>query len=113
RPPVVKTGLPYDWGGSDTIERFDQKIQQGYVAGNIGGTFWSSEVRRVTAGVDCSGLVSNVWQLGRHVGTTELPHITKRVAALDPMRPRDGLLLPGPHIAPYRQPGKPPGPPPP
>ncbi len=109
RPPVVKTGLPYDWGGSDTIERFDQKIQQGYVAGNIGGTFWSSEVRRVTAGVDCSGLVSNVWQLGRHVGTTELPDITKRVAALDRMRTGDVLLLPDHHIALYRQQEKPDG----
>ena len=103
RPPVVRTGLPYDWGGFDTIERFDQKIKQGYVAGNIGGTFWSTEVRRVTAGVDCSGLVSNVWQLGRHVGTTELPDITRRVKALDRMRTGDALLLPDHHIALYRQ----------
>jgi hypothetical protein len=109
RPPVAMRGLPYDWGGSDTIERFDQKIKQGYIAGNIGGTFWSTEVRRVTAGVDCSGLVSNVWQLGRHVGTTELPDITRRVEALDRMRTGDVLLLPDHHIALYRRQEKPDG----
>jgi hypothetical protein len=109
RAPVVKTGLPYDWGGSDTIERFDEKIKQGYIAGNIGGTFWSTNVRRVTAGVDCSGLVSNVWQLGRHVGTTELADITRRVEALDRMRTGDVLLLPEHHSALYRQQEKPDG----
>jgi hypothetical protein len=109
RPPVAMRGLPYDWGGSDTIEKFDQKIKQGYIAGNIGGTFWSTEVRRVTAGVDCSGLVSNVWELGRHVGTTELPDITQRVEALDRMRTGDVLLLPEHHSALYRQQEKPDG----
>jgi hypothetical protein len=100
--PVAMTGLPYDWGGTDSIERFDQKIQHGYTAGNIGGTFWSAGARRVTAGVDCSGLVSNVWGLGRHVGTSELPEVTERVATLDRLRIGDALLLPDHHVALYR-----------
>jgi hypothetical protein len=101
--PVAMTGLPYDWGGTDSIERFDQKIKQGYTAGNIGGTFWSAGARRVTAGVDCSGLVSNVWGLGRHVGTSELPEVTERVATLDRLRTGDALLLPEHHVALYRE----------
>ena len=103
RLPVAMRGVPYDWGGVDSIERFDEKIKKGYVAGNIGGTFWSTDVRRVTAGVDCSGFVSNVWQLGRHVGTGELPDVTHRVRSLNDMRTGDALLLPDHHVALYKQ----------
>jgi hypothetical protein len=101
--PAAMIGLPYDWGGKDTIESFDDKIKRGYTAGNIGGTFWRGDTRRVTAGVDCSGLVSNVWQLGHHIGTSELPDVTKRVATLDRLRLGDALLLPDHHIRLYRE----------
>jgi len=100
--PANMTGVPYDWGGSDSLERFDQKIDQGYIAGNIGGTFWPDGTRRVTAGVDCSGFVANVWKLGRHIGTSDLAQVTARVDRLDRMRVGDALLLPDHHIALYR-----------
>ena len=29
-------------GGNDSLDRFDDKIKRGFVAGNIGGTFWSA-----------------------------------------------------------------------
>jgi hypothetical protein len=103
RTPVAMRGLPYDWGGTDSLERFDDKIKRGFVAGNIGGTFWSADSRRVTAGVDCSGLVSNVWHLDHHAGTSELPYFTEPVARLDRMRVGDVLLLPDRHVALYRE----------
>jgi hypothetical protein len=95
--------VPYDWGGRDSLERFDDKIKRGFIAGNIGGTFWSADSRRVTAGVDCSGLVSNVWHLDHHAGTSELPDLTEPVARLDRMRVGDVLLLPDRHVALYRE----------
>ncbi len=101
--PVTMRGVPYDWGGSDSLERFDDKIKRGYIAGNIGGTFWSAGSRRVTAGVDCSGLVSNVWHLDHHVSTSELPDLTEPVAQLNRMRTGDVLLLPDHHVALYRE----------
>ena len=103
RTPVAMRGLPYDWGGSNSLERFDDKIRRGFVAGNIGGTFWSAGSRRVTAGVDCSGLVSNVWHIQHHAGTSELPYLTEPVARLDGMRVGDVLLLPDRHVALYRE----------
>ena len=103
------TGVPYDWGGSDSLERFDQKIEQGYIAGNIGGTFWPDGTRRVTAGVDCAGFVANVWKLGRHIGTSDLAQVTARVDRLDRMRVGDALLLPDHHIALYRGQAEPDG----
>jgi hypothetical protein len=103
RTPVAMRGVPYDWGGSDSLERFDDKIKRGFIAGNIGGTFWSAGSRRVTAGVDCSGFVSNVWHLDHHAGTSELPDLTEPVAQLDRMRVGDVLLLPDCHVALYRE----------
>jgi hypothetical protein len=103
RTPVAMRGVPYDWGGNDSLERFDDKIERGFIAGNIGGTFWSPGSRRVTAGVDCSGLVSNVWHLDHHAGTSELPDLTEPVARLDRMRVGDVLLRPDHHVALYRE----------
>jgi hypothetical protein len=103
RTPVTMRGVPYDWGGNDSLERFDDKIKRGFVAGNIGGTFWSAGSRRVTAGVDCSGLVSNVWHLDHHAGTYELPDLTEPVAQLHHMQLGDVLLLPDHHVALYRE----------
>ena len=103
RTPVAMRGVPYDWGGSDSLERFDDKIKRGFIAGNIGGRFWSADSRRVTAGVDCSGLVSNTWHLDHHAGTSELPDLTEPVARLDRMRIGDVLLLPDHHVALYRE----------
>jgi hypothetical protein len=103
RTPVAMHGVPYDWGGNDSLERFDDKIKRGFVAGNIGGTFWTAGSRRVTAGVDCSGLVSNVWHLDHHAGTYELPDLTEPVAQLQHMRLGDVLLLPDHHVALYRE----------
>jgi hypothetical protein len=103
RTPVAMRGVPYDWGGSDSLERFEDKIKRGFIAGNIGGTFWAAGSRRVTAGVDCSGLVSNVWHLDHHAGTSELADLTEPVARLDRMRVGDVLLLPDHHVALYRE----------
>jgi hypothetical protein len=57
----------------------------------------------VTAGVDCSGLVSNTWHLDHHAGTSELLDLTEPVARLDRMRIGDVLLLPDHHVALYRE----------
>jgi hypothetical protein len=37
RTPVAMRGVPYDRGGGDSLERFDDKIKRGFIAGNIGG----------------------------------------------------------------------------
>ena len=103
RTPVAMLGVPYDWGGNDSLEQFDDKIKRGFIAGNIGGTFWSAGSRRVTAGVDCSGLVSNVWHLDHHAGTYELPDLTDPVDQLHHMHIGDVLLLPDHHVALYRE----------
>jgi hypothetical protein len=31
-------GVPYDWDGTNSLERFGDKIKRGFIAGNIGGS---------------------------------------------------------------------------
>jgi hypothetical protein len=101
--PLTFKGLPYDWGGADRIKVFDNKIAANYTAGNIGDTFWSKGARDVTAGVDCSGLVSNVWRLGIHISTDELDKVTDPVPTLSQLRVGDALLLAGHHVVLYQE----------
>ncbi len=95
-------GVAYDWGGADTIGDYRHKLAVGMTAGNIGGTFWAAGSPRVTAGVDCSGFVSNVWGLGQHVSTSDLGNITYPVDKLKDMRIGDAMLLPNHHVALFR-----------
>jgi hypothetical protein len=102
--PNPMKGLPYDWGGADSIAEFKTRLERGYAAGNIGGTFWTpQEAPHATTGIDCSGLVSNVWKLGRHIPTSKLNDFTIPVAELNKMRVGDALLLAGVHVVLYRE----------
>ena len=100
---VPQIGVPYDWGGRDSVKTFERKLAEGYVAGNIGGTFWADRRRRVTTGVDCSGLVSNVWQLGAQVPTADLDSVSTPLLGLNRMRVGDAFLLAGHHVMLYRE----------
>jgi len=101
--PNPMKGLPYDWGGADSIDEFRKKLDRAYAAGNIGDTFWADGAERVTTGVDCSGFVSNVWKLGLHIPTRKLDDYTTPVAELNKMLVGDALLLAGVHVVLYRE----------
>jgi hypothetical protein len=101
--PQHFVGVAYDWGGADSVADYRRKLAIGMTAGNIGGTFWAAGSPRVTAGVDCSGFVSNVWGLGRHVSTSDIGRITYPVNELKDMRIGDAMLLPNHHVALFRR----------
>jgi hypothetical protein len=101
--PNPMKGLPYDWGGADSIEGFDRKLARGFAAGNIGDTFWEDGATRVTTGVDCSGLASRVWKLGRHVPTADLNSVTSPVSDINALRTGDAFLRAGTHVALFRE----------
>jgi hypothetical protein len=98
-----QVGVPYDWGGGDSVKTFEKRLAEGYVAGNIGGTFWANRRHRATTGVDCSGFVSNVWRLGRHVATAYLDGVSTPLLTLERLRVGDALLLAGHHVVLYRE----------
>jgi hypothetical protein len=101
--PEHFVGVAYDWGGADSVVDYRQKLAVGVTAGNIGGKFWAAGSPRVTAGVDCSGFVSNVWGLGQHVSTSDLGNITYAVDELKAMRTGDAMLLRNHHVALFRE----------
>jgi hypothetical protein len=91
----VVTGLPYNWGGFDTIERFDRKIRKGIVAGD---SKIFGKARGEFAGIDCSGFISRVWGIGRH--TTRSLHNDKKYPRVDwkDLKPGDILNDAGSHV---------------
>lgn len=72
--PGTYVGLPYDWGGYMTLEEFDAEIADGYGAGSHS---WHG-VLECTAGVDCSGFVSMVWETG-HYSTSTIPGVATAI----------------------------------
>ena len=90
--PGTHVGLPYDWGGYMTLDEFDQQIADGYGAGSHSwhGILWC------TAGVDCSGYVSQTWETG-HYSTSSFYSVTHDIAAAD-VKPADAYNDAGSHI---------------
>lgn len=73
--PGTYTGLPYDWGGYMTLAEYDDQIAEGYGAGGHSwdGSLWC------TAGVDCSGYISKVWDTG-HYSTSTFYEVTTDIS---------------------------------
>ena len=75
----VYTGVPYKWGGFDTPDSFDKKVEANQPAGDM----YTSNKRRLldnavsseAAGIDCSGFISRCWRLSRSYSTRELPSL--------------------------------------
>jgi hypothetical protein len=86
RRPGVYTGVPYKWGGEDTLEAFSQGLAMGRKAGdmcaiqardNCPGEYYSGSSGAV--GVDCSGFISVLWQTENRQTTATLPSISNGI----------------------------------
>lgn len=86
-------GLPYDWGGYMSLAEFSTQIAAGYGAGSQS----SDGVLACTAGLDCSGFVSQCWEVG-HFATATLSQTSAEVAVSD-MLPADVFNMAGYHVA--------------
>lgn len=60
-------GLPYGWGANDSPQSYVRRIAEGAYPGDINT---NHVILKTIAGVDCSGFLTNVWQLPRRVVTT-------------------------------------------
>lgn len=71
------TGIPYKWGGFDSLASFDTGLRAGKAAGDL----YNAEKRRQggaavsshAVGIDCSGFISRCWRLSSKRGTGTLP----------------------------------------
>jgi PKD repeat protein len=75
-------GIPYNWGGYESVARALYKLSTGAVAGDnkIFGSVHSD-----FAGVDCSGFVSTCWRAGRYT-TSTIPNIATTISWSDLVR---------------------------
>ncbi len=82
-------GVPYNWGGFDSTDKFVKKVENGVIAGNYKKRCGNKLcVREDFAGLDCSGLVSRSWEINRYT-TRTFPGISIKISR--------ELLRPGRH----------------
>ena len=95
-------GVPYKWGGFDTLESFNRGIR----AGKAGGDLYSAEKRRLggkavsgsCVGLDCSGFISRCWKLAEKQSTSSLEGLCTRLRSLAELKPGDILNTAGGHV---------------
>ncbi|MCX7918740.1 MAG: PKD domain-containing protein [bacterium] len=78
----VYTGIPYNWGGYESVARALYKLSTGAVAGD---SKIFGDVHSNFAGVDCSGYVSTCWRSGRYT-TSTIPNIATTINWSDLLR---------------------------
>lgn len=96
------TGVPYKWGGFDTIEKFESGLRRGRAAGDLytaekrsqGGAGVSAEA----VGIDCSGFVSRCWKLPRKHSTSMLPSICRPLTTPAELLPGDVMNTTSGHV---------------
>lgn len=93
--PGDYVGLPYDWGGYESLFSFDQGIARGLGAGSQS----SDGILECTVGLDCSGFVSQAWGIG-HFTTSNLADTSGAIAQAA-MLPGDVFNKSGYHVAMY------------
>ncbi|MBN1210362.1 MAG: hypothetical protein JXB05_36250 [Myxococcaceae bacterium] len=94
--PGPRVGLPYAWGGWMSVAEFDRRIASGEAAGSHS----RDGILSCVAGVDCSGFVSQVWQLPKRHTTSSISAVTRPIS-LDELAPGDALNKAGSHIVLY------------
>jgi MYXO-CTERM domain-containing protein len=88
-------GVAYDWGGYMSLWEFDRQI----VAGLGAGSQQSDGVLACTVGLDCSGFVSQAWNVG-HFTTSTLDQTSAQIAA-NQLLTGDVFNMSGYHVAMY------------
>lgn len=74
-------GVPYDWGGYYTLDEYDAAIAAGLGAGSHS---WHG-ILDCTAGVDCSGFVSEIWETP-HQSTSTFYQVSSDIGVNDLVR---------------------------
>jgi soluble lytic murein transglycosylase-like protein len=99
KKPGHYKGIPYKWGGNDSLATFQNGLNAGKKAGDIcrptsqncQGYSASSQA----VGVDTSGFISQAWGLKRKYSTRSLPSIATPLNSMNDLQPGDIILKPG------------------
>ena len=99
---ATNIGVPYKWGGFDTLESFERGVRAGKAAGDL----YTSEKRRrggaavsgYAVGIDCSGFISRCWQLAKKQSTHSLASMCRKLPSADELRAGDIMNTAGGHV---------------
>ena len=97
----VNVGIPYKWGGFNSILGFDQRIEAGYYAGHLHepGALGSNHA----AGVDCSGFVSRCWNLPTKQSTRSIGALSYELDSYADLLPGDILNAESVHVMLFKE----------
>lgn len=99
---AVNVGVPYQWGGFDSLTEFDKKAARGAAAGDVytlaKRAALDAAVSREAAGIDCSGFISRCWGLRRSMSTREFPDYCQRLPDYSALLPGDILNTTNAHV---------------
>lgn len=83
-PGQETEGVPYQWGGFNTVAEFDTGLKAGKAAGDVytdvKRSLLDDAVTNEAVGIDCSGFISRLWKLPRSYSTRELPGLCQNIA---------------------------------
>lgn len=95
-------GVPYQWGGFDSLEQFDAKVSAGLAAGDVytlaKRAALNDAVSPEACGIDCSGFISRCWRLPRAYSTRELPTLCQPLQDISFLQPGDILNKTNEHV---------------
>jgi hypothetical protein len=101
-PGQENVGVPYKWGGFDSLASFDSGIRAGKAAGDLYTAEkrrkGSAAVSRQSVGIDCSGLISRCWHLRSKRGTATLVEICEQLRSPTQLLPGDIMNAAGGHV---------------
>ncbi|MBE5777970.1 MAG: hypothetical protein E7331_01415 [Clostridiales bacterium] len=97
KPNQWNIGIPYGWGNGSTLEAFAKGLTEGKYAGNVPEDT-SRYGSHCTVGVDCSGLLTVLWELPKKIATRDIPLFADVLDDLTRIRPGDVLAKPGSHV---------------
>lgn len=86
--------VSYSWGGFDSVDSFHEKITR-IKAGNVNTVI--NPLPSCTAGVDCSGFISNLWGLKTKWNTSQIFEKTSPIY-IEWMKTGDVFVKPGDHV---------------
>ena len=99
RRPGNYKGIPYKWGGNDSLVTFQNGLNAGKKAGDICRQKYQNcqgySASSQAVGVDTSGFISQVWGLKRKYSTRQLPSISTPLNSMNDLQPGDIILKPG------------------
>jgi hypothetical protein len=95
-------GMPYKWGGFDTVASFDAGLRAGKAAGDLYSFAkrrrGNAAVSSAAVGIDCSGFVSRCWKLPFKHGTGTLCKVCQSLDSPADLRPGDIMNVVGGHV---------------